>query len=67
MTALQAQVFPGMAMRRVSSSGAASTPEVDPVLQALPVGVAIVDADRRILFVNPAFHDALMEELLGIS
>ncbi|HUB44085.1 MAG TPA: PAS-domain containing protein [Acetobacteraceae bacterium] len=48
-----------MAVRGVSSSGAAPAPETDPVLQALPVGVAIVDADRRIVFMNPAFHDAL--------
>ena len=48
-----------MAMRRVSSAGTAPATEVDPVLEALPVGVAIVDADRRIVFMNPAFHDSL--------
>lgn len=31
----------------------------DPVLDALPVGVAIVDCQRRIVFMNPAFHDSL--------
>jgi signal transduction histidine kinase len=33
--------------------------EADPVLEALPVGVAIVDPGRRIVFMNPAFHDSL--------
>jgi signal transduction histidine kinase len=33
--------------------------EVDPVLEALPVGVAIVDPGRRIVLMNPAFHDSL--------
>jgi len=48
-----------MPVRRVSSLEAAPTIEVDPVLDVLPVGVAIVDANRRIVFVNPAFHDSL--------
>jgi signal transduction histidine kinase len=29
------------------------------VLEALPVGVAILDPERRIVFVNAAFHDSL--------
>ncbi len=33
--------------------------EADTVLEALPVGVAIVDPSRRIVFMNPAFHDSL--------
>jgi signal transduction histidine kinase len=33
--------------------------EADPVLEAMPVGVAIVDAGRRIVLMNPAFHDSL--------
>ena len=32
---------------------------IDPVLEALPVGVAIVDAAKRISFMNPAFHASL--------
>lgn len=36
-----------------------STIDIDPVLEALPVGVGIVDADRRIVYMNPAFHDLL--------
>jgi signal transduction histidine kinase len=31
----------------------------DAVLEAMPVGIAIVDADRRIVSMNPAFHDSL--------
>jgi signal transduction histidine kinase len=36
-------------------------PEIkaDPVLDALPVGVAIVDPTRRIVFMNSAYHDSL--------
>jgi signal transduction histidine kinase len=33
--------------------------ETDPVLEALPIGVAIVDARRCIMFMNAAFHDSL--------
>ena len=41
--------------------GAVAVPDsrADPVLEAMPVGVAILDPERRIVFVNAAFHDSL--------
>jgi signal transduction histidine kinase len=40
---------------------AAPGPEIgiDPVLEVLPIGVAVVDAAQRIQFMNPAFHQSL--------
>ena len=43
----------------MSSVAAPSAIAVDPVLEALPVGVGIVDPGRRIVYMNPAFHDSL--------
>jgi len=43
----------------VSSVEAPPAIEADSVLEALPIGVTIVDSGRRIVFVNPAFHDSL--------
>ena len=45
--------------RRASSTVAPPPAETDAVLVALPVGLAIVDPDRRISYMNPAFHDSL--------
>ena len=33
--------------------------QADPVLDALPLGVVVVDAERRIVFMNRALHDLL--------
>ena len=48
-----------MAAQHVSILEAPSMIAVDPVLEALPVGVSIVDRHRRIVYMNPAFHDSL--------
>ena len=48
-----------MARRGETTVAAIPAIEVDPVLEALPVGVAIVDAARRIAYMNPAFLDSL--------
>src|ERR1700761_4128164 len=44
---------------RVSIMEAPTMVAVDPVLEALPVGVGIVDRHRRIVYMNPAFHASL--------
>ena len=48
-----------MRKHRVSSMETLPEIKADPILAALPVGVAIVDSRRRIVFMNPAFHDSL--------
>jgi len=48
-----------MGARKGHSLAESPTVEADPVLDALPVGVAIVDANSRIAFMNLAFYDSL--------
>jgi signal transduction histidine kinase len=45
--------------QRVGTVAAPPAIVIDPLLEALPIGVAIVDAGRRIVYINPAFHDSL--------
>jgi len=45
--------------RQDRSSLAAPAIEADVVLDTLPVGIAIVDANMRIALMNPAFHESL--------
>lgn len=45
--------------QRVGNAGSPPAVGSDTVLDALPIGVAIVDPGRRIAYMNPAFHASL--------
>ena len=48
-----------MHRRRLNTAQIDPEVVIDPVLEALPVGVAVISADRRIVSMNPAFHESL--------
>lgn len=48
------------------STGAAATPQLEALLGALPLGMAMADRDGRFLFANPAFLRAIDREGEGV-
>ncbi|MEJ0018138.1 MAG: PAS-domain containing protein [Acetobacteraceae bacterium] len=66
MTATQAPATEALATEAPASEASASLPTEAPaplpaeaVLEAMPIGVAVVDADRRVVLFNAAYYESL--------